>query len=583
MELAFIWIEKFRNIEIQGFNISSKYFFRYDHQRNYLKVEKNPRYIPDFFGPEISNITGIIGQNASGKTNLLELILYTIDGGKTKIKNPFLIVFENNGSLLGYHHGIVNDPKSNWQINFIIYQKKVLLKSIFISNTFDGRDHNFGKSVFNGSLNNLITVSFGPSVQKNIKNEVIKQLAFFKSTAFKILENVEKETNPDSNFRLLPEHVLITSPTWNNIKSRAKKFDENVKQSLKLKEYNDLTSFCQSFRSKITENKSKMAINYFAAFLIYLDFVFHDFQANFMTTRNLINEEFKGFLFDTDAYSFQEKLNKLGIDKIKNERIDEVFKFLTESFSKPPINDLRISEEKLYFLESLPNYQLVTLDYLFEGVNEDRKALYLLQLTPMLEEFLSDYYSASANQYLTLKIDWIGISSGHKAFISLFSRIHEIEDLITSKNILICIDEGDLYFHPKWQTEFVYKLIKVLPLIFERRTIQLILSTHSPFLVSDLPKENLIFLKKDSEGNCKVQDKSNEDFETFGGNIGELYLDAFFLKGSLVSYFAATKIKDLIKKVREQGKFDKEDEILTSLIGEEIIRLQLRKMRDDIN
>lgn len=582
MELAYLWVSEFRNIKDQGFNISSKYIFSYDQLNNDLGVKKNPRHIPDFFGPDISNITGIIGQNASGKTNLLELILYTIDGGNTRIAKEFFVVYDTGEGLIGYTYKI-ETPKCNLNIDFKPYKSKLTLKSVFLSNTFDGREHNFGKSVFNGSINKLLTVQFGTNVFKNIKDETSRQINFFKSNAFAELENVEQETNPNSRFRLRPEHLLISTPSWNNIITRAKNFDKKAAKIFKNNEYDTLANLCGIFRRKIAQSKSKMCLFYFTAFLVYMDLILNDFQNAFMSEKSLRNRRLSNQMNYTEESNIEAIIEKLAIGELADKSLIGMFQFITEEFTEKTKLFQKINQEAINFLNTLPSYEVSELEISSEGAYNDRRINYKLAYNDRIETFLIDYFKSSSNQNLTLKVDWLGISSGHKAFISLFSRIYDLNEKVSSKNLLICIDEGDLYFHPKWQTEFLYKLIRVLPKIYKNQSLQLILTTHSPFLVSDLPKDNLLFLEKDHECNCRVLDKSGEEFETFGGNIGELYLDAFFLKGSLVSYFAATKIKQLIKKVRKQGKLDKEDEILTSLIGEDLIKLQLRKIVDDKN
>lgn len=163
----------------------------------------------------------------------------------------------------------------------------------------------------------------------------------------------------------------------------------------------------------------------------------------------------------------------------------------------------------------------------------------------------------------------------------MFSRFYSISGSLKADNLLITIDEGDLYFHPRWQVEFLSRLLKDLPLIFAGKKIQLILTTHSPFLVSDLTKDHLIFLRKEG-AMLEVIPNEKLEWDTFGGNIGELYLNAFFLDGNLISHFAAEKINDLIKRLRQSRQnISVEDQALIDQIGDKLIQYQLKKIRDD--
>jgi ABC-type taurine transport system substrate-binding protein len=100
--------------------------------------------------------------------------------------------------------------------------------------------------------------------------------------------------------------------------------------------------------------------------------------------------------------------------------------------------------------------------------------------------------------------------------------------------------------------------------------------------VSDLPKENIIFLEKDKEtGQCKVS-KLQDRKETFGANIHTLFADSFFMdkNGGLMGEFAKAKIQTLIDYLDGQESEIKDDQNaqkLLDLIGEPILKRQLQK------
>ena len=55
---------------------------------------------------------------------------------------------------------------------------------------------------------------------------------------------------------------------------------------------------------------------------------------------------------------------------------------------------------------------------------------------------------------------------------------------------------------------------------------QLIITTHSPIILSDIPKNHVIFMNKDESGNVITNDLDSHG-KTFGGNIFDLYNDSF--------------------------------------------------------
>ena len=85
-----------------------------------------------------------------------------------------------------------------------------------------------------------------------------------------------------------------------------------------------------------------------------------------------------------------------------------------------------------------------------------------------------------------------------------------------------------------------------------------IFASHSPFLLSDLPKENVIFLEKDKDGKCK--NVTNEiKIETFGANIHTLLSHGFFMKEGLMGEFAKEKIQSIINYYEEIKELTKEE------------------------
>lgn len=189
-----------------------------------------------------------------------------------------------------------------------------------------------------------------------------------------------------------------------------------------------------------------------------------------------------------------------------------------------------------------------------------------------------------------IDIGGLDFSSGERALLNFFSWMHmlpyfnkiqtEIEES-TFDNILLLIDEIDLYCHPSWQQKLLDYLIQEVRINFEGKNVQIIFTTHSPIVLSDMPKSNIIYLK--NENGKFVIDEKESHKETFGANIYKLFDDAFFLaKQGQVGQFAKGKIQTLIDKVRNVDKLDVErinrlkQEI--SMIGEPLIREKLISM-----
>ncbi|WP_323590593.1 AAA family ATPase [Aliarcobacter butzleri] len=113
----------------------------------------------------------------------------------------------------------------------------------------------------------------------------------------------------------------------------------------------------------------------------------------------------------------------------------------------------------------------------------------------------------------------------------------------TSVNLLL--DEIEQGLHPDWQKRFINFLNQVLNQFKNSLKFNIIITSHSPFIISDLPKENVIFLEKDKQsGLCKNVTKDME-LKTFGANIHTLLSNGFFMSDGLMGEFAKSKIEEI--------------------------------------
>jgi len=569
MELCYIWVEKFRNIENQNINLSTEFRFVYNPVSRELSMTKNPTYLPEFFGKRIANITGIIGQNASGKTNLLELMIYLAGEGTTKINGSFLVVIkEPSGEYHGFYHQM-EEPVGG--IRFSPYQNNILdFDTVYISNVFDGRRHNFGKETKDLSTNNLINNKFRENFHTLYNFEIQQQIRFINHPKFATLEDAEKRINNNSVVNFNPTHIRISSPTWGVLLEKSRKFDAIVLQhELKAP---SLLDTCRWFRRNMVKKTmtDENALLYFTAFLVYIDFLINLVSDEGIKDRQILisqlNKLLEGLLFRSSPKM----------------QIEDLYAFIVKRFSIDVDKKFAHEFERFRFLFDMDQYRFSNVIRQEQGKNSSRKVEFLINYNSKIGSFIRDYLEVVYTNTLSYSFEWEGISSGHKAYISLFSRFHNYYQRRRSKRgtILICMDEGDLYFHPKWQTEFLYKLVTILPEILTDERIQIVLSTHSPFLVSDLPYQNLLFLKKENSGNTVVMANKEAEKRTFGGNIGELYEDAFFLDNAIISQFAFEKISSLVDRVREtDGKnISEEDLLLIDMIGESLIRNKLKSI-----
>ncbi|EHI99056.1 hypothetical protein CDLVIII_2411 [Clostridium sp. DL-VIII] len=170
-----------------------------------------------------------------------------------------------------------------------------------------------------------------------------------------------------------------------------------------------------------------------------------------------------------------------------------------------------------------------------------------------LEEFYEIYKNTAIN-FNYLEFSW-PLSGGENHILSLLARFYSIDQLRENNNknkiedIIILIDEGDVTLHPEWQQEYIQILIKFLQDLYEDYPIQLIITTHSPIMISDIPNDNIIYITKNDKGESISITKKEK---TFGGNIYDIFHDGFYLKRSsfgIIGLFASSKIEDVQEKL----------------------------------
>ena len=150
MELLYIWIENYKNIKKQGFNLSSRWRFDYDPETGQVKVDKREETFKDFFNKDIINVTAIVGKNGSGKTSLLDYLCSNIEDGLSLSywnAKMMLIYSDKEANIIVLHHNDLVKPayKGTIPLQLISFPKSsnetflplIQMKFIHYSDVFD--------------------------------------------------------------------------------------------------------------------------------------------------------------------------------------------------------------------------------------------------------------------------------------------------------------------------------------------------------------------------------------------------------------------------------------------------------------
>ncbi|MFN4152568.1 MAG: ATP-dependent nuclease, partial [Candidatus Sericytochromatia bacterium] len=298
---------------------------------------------------------------------------------------------------------------------------------------------------------------------------------------------------------------------WESIDDYFKTSDENIGAIKKV------TSFIEE-RSKsnnygYTDLKSNL----------YRQFIYCALKFEYDYRWGIKNKEGSNALIDT--------LN-LFVDSTKGKRTPHT---ILEAFlSKTLFN--KKSKINIKLFASVINY--ITDNAKIKYLYEDSFDIDISEIETINELFRLFYENENFNTnnkyYLCnfLLIEFQGLSNGEKNLLSLFSRLYSSSKYYDLKNkeIIMLLDEPEVGLHPQWQTEFITKLLSFINILFSDNKTQILLTTHSPILLSDFPPNHILYLKKNEEnGECVIDNEQNE-FKSFGANIHSLYANSFFLK-----------------------------------------------------
>lgn len=294
---------------------------------------------------------------------------------------------------------------------------------------------------------------------------------------------------------------------------------------------------------------------------------------------NPVNSDFENFLEEIkrDQSHIANKLNQT------IQFINE-YKELEERIGTPPLNDENSMFNFLSYIgeRKLPN-----------------------NITDIMRELPPPFFKVKillckkSQQNKEEEISFNKLSSGEKQFAYMMSTyiyhlanlesitpkvtdtsLHSKTGRVGYRMINLVFDEMELCFHPEYQRTFVNNLISYIKRMELNKTFSfnIILTTHSPFILSDIPACNILALK-DGE-----PDEQFKNEKTLAANIYDILNNGFFMD-DFIGEYSSIFIDEIIKKLNDSNDdiSAKEQEILfkqISLIGDDFVRIKLLEKLD---
>lgn len=181
------------------------------------------------------------------------------------------------------------------------------------------------------------------------------------------------------------------------------------------------------------------------------------------------------------------------------------------------------------------------------------------------------------------------LSSGQKQILfQLSTLIYHLLNLksvpdaeIQYRDVNIVLDEIEVCFHPEYQRMFVTRILDMLVNrlhLNDTFDIHIWMTTHSPFVLSDIPEGNIIYME---EGHQLTTDEIKERriLPTMAANVNDILHQSFFLEKGFVGEYARQKVLSLVKYLKEEGNRDdwnpEKAKMFIKEIGEPLVREQL--------
>lgn len=583
--IIYVWYEKYQDgfVKNQGITLIKEYIIETEILETgskkggelsvEVKLKKNPEYFctEDFYGKNVSGLTVVVGENGSGKTTLASMLMAkegSCYGG------CFFGLIISEDSIYVFSHQVKVNLKNEGL-------KKGLETSFDFSTVYVTNMFNFSELTDPGNLTNLkrgykwVRQIYSPAnllkcssekAQKerygywdpntNMYLRTIQDYAYYMGSSVVNPYIKKQEELEIIGYKVTSNEVREELDIFNDYKiTISKGLDEFIENEVWLgakrqkEDEKKLEAFYISESDKIfKEKENDFWFNIYVLCAREICFGCYGWGKKFVDSFLSINREI-------NTYSIQ-KLEKM-LAEIK--RDDIKMQWFTQ------MEDC-IKELKAYCAGKRNAWKL--------GVNK------FDDTQDMVEWYYGELQKRSSFFKRNLHFSLNSTSTGELAMLNLFSYISDaIHENPDEKNFLLVIDEIDAGIHPRWQQRIISYLLKWLG-SFADYNFQLIITSHSPIVLSDVLKEHVVRLKKKEKMFC-VEETSKA---TFGANIAMQFLDSFFMDAGNIGEFSKEKIQALIQEIRDvkEDKELKDEErqrllYMVDSIGENLVRKKLKQ------
>ena len=546
MKLIALVIKQYNKLfEEQIINFSDEYKVNFDFETNELKIDKNPYYIENFYGESIYNISPIVGINGTGKTTILNLIgTYSPENYQQDPDNQYFFLFE-----IGKQEDKVRFKVSSNNLSVATLQEcwgQTFYRNQDGSFDCDPEYYDDTKNILYVNLQSKGGGTIGYRTTLNQEGLAMFIHSYLWLSDRKIINSVlscslEIESHSlKDNTNPIPRGIkAIGFLIYKSIHNIFYEKNEIIKKLLS----ESIVSKCEKYLTEDVSDYENFGINLLLEIVKELD-------------KNEVKDETR---------------------KIRKEYVESIIT-IVNIFIEIRENGSLIDSNSASILLKYSNNNRSLYEELNDRLFQHTKS------KKLVDKFCYDLNENFNNYYLLKETPNYHMSTGEGNLIEIFSQLYSYL-LMYEKNdedIILLVDELETGMHLEWSRRLIKILINNLSEILEDegkdRKIQLIFTTHSPYMLSDIKPGNVIMIEKNQEtGYSEGKVLQN----TFAKNIQEIMKEN--LIDNIYGDFALAKINSMIERLNEKEEHEgNEEELLKEihLISEPILRNKLLEMYD---
>jgi len=164
-------------------------------------------------------------------------------------------------------------------------------------------------------------------------------------------------------------------------------------------------------------------------------------------------------------------------------------------------------------------------------------------------------------------VDYVALSDGEHQQALILGAYAMVRDA----NAVFLLDEPESHFNPQWRVKFVQRLME---LTGSRGNQEVLLTTHAPFVPSDMPRQQVMIFSRDGEKIKVVEPK----IETFGAAFDRILEMCFNIRPPN-SRIAEEQIERLLKN-DDVDEVERGFQELGPSTGKALVADHLRKLKN---